>query len=291
MNRSVIFLAALSLGVILTGCFAQWGRSGGRGAAQGALEHLQSEDGQRALRTVLDSAGAFASDEVEGTVVPELDTAWSRLMREGDSTVARAERRAVRVQDSLATRLEGRLGRAVDSLVARGVRSAGTQGRKELSSTMSRFADQFASELSPTLTAAVSDASRTLVRDMSKGVRTELAAAAESALARGFRAGVQASAQQAEETSLWQTIVRMAIGAGGLAVLLIAAWLWRGRRRREKALEAVAEAIHDRGDERLKRDVKRRTTSRRVEGWFRDFLVDRDYLMTGSDDDGESPRS
>lgn len=284
-------LAATAAVLLTAGCLSSAGESLGEGAARGALETLDGPEGRAAVRAVTDTAVRHVRFAISEDLAPTVDSVVRRVLREGESTLETGEATVLRMEDSLDASLRGDLAASMEELIRRSIERAGAEGREELDATTAQLRRDLDERLVPVLEPAVRDATSALVEELSEGVRTDLAAAAETALSRGFRAGVQASAREAEESSLWQTVVRIAIGAGGIALLWLGAWLWRGRRRRDQALQAVAQAVKERGDDELRRHIKRRTTDRRVEGWFRDYLQARGHLVSSDRETAGPPGS
>lgn len=273
-------LTAAAAVLLAAGCLADLGASLGSGAARGGLEELESAEGRRAVRAVTDSTIAGVRVAFREDLAPTLDSAAGSVLARGESTLAEAEATAGRMEDSLAASVRGELAASVEELVRRTVERAGAEGREELDATTARLGRNLERDLVPILAPAVREATRELVSELSRGVRNELGVAAESAVARAVRTGVRASTEEAEDSGIWQTVVRLAIGAGAIALLWIGAWLWRGHRRRDAALKAVAQAVKERGDDDLRRHIKRRTTQRQVEGWFRDYLQSTGFLVS-----------
>lgn len=279
--------AATAAAVLLAaGCLADLGASLGRGAARAGLEELESAEGRRAVRAVTDSTIAGVRVAFREDLAPTLDSAAGSVLARGESTLAEAEAAAGRMEDSLAASVRGELAASMEELIRRTVERAGAEGREELDATTARLGRNLERDLVPILAPAVRDATRELVSELSRGVRTELAVAAESAVREVVRGGVRAGTGTVEESPLWRTVTRIALGAGGVVLLWIGVWLWRGHRRRDAALKAVAQAVKERGDDDLRRHIKRRTTQRRVEGWFRDYLQSTGFLVPSDRDEG-----
>lgn len=272
--------AAAAAVLLAAGCVADLGSSLGGGLVRGARGELEKPETRQAVRGIADTALAGVEETLREELAPTVDSTVRSVLREGEAA-------AGRLGDSVSVAVRGDLTPSMEELVRRTVERAGVESREELELTTARLRRDLEERLVPVLAPAVRDATTELVAELSRGVENELSVAAESAVSRMVRAGVQAGTGTVEESPLWQTVVRIALGAGAVAVLWIGAWLWRGHRRRDAALKAVAQAVKERGDDELRRHIKHRTTQRQVEGWFRDYLQSTGFLVTSDRHDGD----
>ncbi|MGH7537386.1 MAG: hypothetical protein ACREMF_02015 [Gemmatimonadales bacterium] len=236
----------------------------------GARTELRDTATRAVIHRVLDSALVDLRTSFRSGLWPTVDSTLHTVAAFGDSTIRAAG-------ETLATALEGRLSSALDSLVRTNLRSAGEEGRAQLTALSRQLRWELDYELGPSLEGSVRLATRTFMHELSDGLRTELKVAAESALAAVVRAGVQAGNNEVQSSSVGKKLAWIGVGLVAGLLALAVAWMVRDRRRNRTALELVLGEIARHGDAQLAAAIESRAAERRVERYVarRDLRVQR----------------
>ena len=268
MSRAL--LVAL-LAVMLNACIKSIGRTFGHSVASAGVDYLRSDSGRAAIRSFTDTSVQHAATAFHDHLEPALGSAAESLLARGQGALRHAE-------DSLAAQVAGPLSDAVSRLVRANVSAAGAEARTQLDLTARAVASTMERELTPALQRSVTAATRSFGTQLAVSVRTELKAAAESALAGAVRAGVNAGTTTAQKSPVWRTVLLIGGGLIAALVLVAIAWLVRQHRQNERALDAVAGAVVRSGTPELQQEIRDRAVDRNVDDWLARYVAKRRYV-------------
>jgi hypothetical protein len=256
-------------------------RNAGKSAIDGGL--TQARDFARinlqrdSVKRLLDSLAAYTGAAIANHLRPPVDTTLQLLLARGESALLRSE-------DSTIARLRGPLSQALDELISTKLELAGMKARYQADSLVLALGGRVSSDISPRLDRATANLIDTAAEKLAASLRgallESLLLASDTIASRATSAVSRAATQAVDQTPLVQKLKRWAPIA--IVIVLVVAifwmvWLLRTSRR---ALDVVTAAIHERGDESLRREVKMKATQRKIEPYLHEFLEDRGYLPT-----------
>lgn len=251
--------------VVLTGCVV--GRSAGRSLAEGAVGRLSADTTLQALsRDLADSTVARLGVKFDSDVLGPAKATWGE-MRRGVSEDAETIRRDFDqwVRDDLDQALGQTLTGNSAILDARLQVAAGGAARA------------FVAALSRALTEQLAPAGDTLVTGLLRGVAVGMEVEVSPtlhALMREVQDSLESRIREVDDTVAGSRSVSGlragVMGAGVVALLMALIMLVGHRRRHERALHVLIDAIDSAGDERIRGAVGSLAAEAGVRGWLSD---------------------
>lgn len=265
----------------LSGCAVA--RSAGGDFAAGALTTLREADTSlvEMQRRLVDTAFVFLKPEFEDAVLVPARSTWAEM------------RRGIREEgDSLARMLDQALQRSLAETIPAGMDRSGAELRRQLNEVARSFALEFARAFGEGVSTSVQPAVDSLVANAIRtsvvGLETDLRPSVH-ALMREVRDSLQlriGDVDRAVAESQTVSGLRYAMFGGGGLLLVGATLVGIGRwRRRDRALDALIDAIERTGDERTREAAHHCATEAGVGGWLKQRMRHR----TGKGGTGSSP--
>lgn len=249
------------------------GRSAGRGLVEGARAEARADSSQAIFQEIAEVAISYVDSAFQADLKPTIEETWGGVIAQAESTIDRGEAMLNRASDSLAVSVEGDLSDAFNSLLRSNIEASGAEFRQELRLISSELQSELRNNLSPAFTAAISEATRAFVQELSEGVRTELAAEMEQALVTAVGSAVQAGTGDLSPVGAW--LKRAGIAIGGFILVLFFGWLYRDRQSSQETVLALGQALQDIEDpeirEYIREQIREKAGERNVLDWYRRF--------------------
>jgi hypothetical protein len=270
ITRRVI---ALPLVVLVSGCdlagrIKGWGGAFGEGAAEKGTAVLQGKPAEDAITKVTSTSAAAIADAYKQSLSPVIAAELDRF-RSGAQTTLAAER------ESLAVSVREKWASAAEAAVQRNLRSAGSEARSQETLFLKRVPDDYARYVAPVLANAIASSTDTALARVATALDTRLNKSAEDLVSRAVSAGVTAGLRAAQQSPVWTTSVRLAIGAIIAVLVLALAWVSRRHVMARNALRAVADVIDRSGNAEVKSAVRASAADRRVDKYLNSYFTPR----------------
>jgi len=263
-------LGSGALIVFLSGCAV--GRSAGSALAEGAVSRLRADTTLQVLsRDLADSTVARLGVKFASDVLDPATATWGEMRRDAGDEVAGMRR-------DVGQWVEGDLNRAVGKTLSDNSAILDERLAGAADATARAFTDAFAEALTGRLAGAADTLTLGLLRTLAAGIDSELRPTIH-ALMREVRDSLQLRIQDVDRTVSESTSLsglRAALLGAGVVVLLAGLVVVVGhRRRQDRALHALIDAIDATGDDRVQKTVRAFAAEAGVHGWLSDRVASR----------------